>query len=95
MVLIIGRQNRALSLNCVRQFDEGLGMLDDRLFVLPLEKVVVELGQEMVHVFAASVGQVLPVQQPGRKTGELHQTQTHLGVADIHKYHMPHFVQGL
>ena len=47
----------------------------------------------MIHVLAASEGEVLPVEQSSLEAGELHQIDGDFGVADVQEYHVTHLVQ--
>lgn len=65
-------------------------MLENRLLVLLLEELTVVLAYVLVHVLAARVRQVLPIQQPALESCELDKTEADLRIADIQENYMFH-----
>lgn len=65
-------------------------MLENRLLVLLLEELTVVFAYTLVHVFAARVRQVLPVQQPALESSELDKAEADLRVADVQEYYVLH-----
>lgn len=58
--------------------------------MLLLEELTVVLAYILVHVLAARVRQVLPIQQSTLKSSELDQTEADLRVADIQENYVFH-----
>ena len=70
-------------------------MLEDRLLVLLLEELAVVLADVFVHVLAARIRQVLPVQQPALESSELDEAEADLRVADVQEDYVLHLLKGL
>ena len=80
-------------LDGVLKFGVGFGVIEDDLLVLLCELLIVELCHVLVHVLAASIGQVLLIDESALILSKLHQTDAQSGVAHIQKNNVPHLDQ--